>query len=493
MSKLIAFQAANFKGIELVRVEFDIAKGIFQVMGDNGSGKTSLLEAVQALFGGKEYDPEMVIRKGADGTEVLAEFDDLTVTGKWTNKTRRIIVESKPDGARYKSPQAVLEALWPSIAFDAEAFSDLSPAEQADMLRKLVGLDTTKIEAERKKIYDERTLVNRDVATLKAQFDAISVPPPVTDIGKEIDIAEVAQKKSAAITQNSVNAIARKAWKDAEETHKKASDDLARLEEAVAKQKKKVSDFFHVSAEAGRAAAAAVDIDLTELDTTINNANAANKIVQAKKNAQLDHLRVIKQKKDLEAKVLDQKAKSDGMTDQIETLDKKKAEALAACKFPVEGMSVDGDAVFVNGIPYCELNTEQQIRIGLAMSQASNPKLRATIIKSGDKIYPKKMEVIAKWADENNVLILMERAETKGAVGVVLEEGRVRDEPAADLVESVRVMAEEDKKAILSAPNGDFVRVGGPDVSEPTDDEPINNIPASVEDEIAQLMKDMQG
>lgn len=480
MSKLVALTVENYKRIELVQVQFEKTKGIFMVQGDNDAGKSSLIDAIAAAFGGKKWHDDMPIRRGAEFAKVVAETEDLIITAKWTEKSSRIVVENKKDRSRLRSSQEVLDSFYSSLALDPNAFTDMPDKERARMLRELVGVDVSKFDMERDKVYADRTLVNRDVATLTAQMTAIVVPLPVTDLGTEIDIAEVAEKKSQAVATNAANAAVRESVVAAKGELDRAEADLARLREAVLKQEAKVASFKTKCQQLETKQASLVDIDLTELDTIIANANAANKIVRAKKNQHLDHLRVLKQKQALATQIADRQAKSDELTDRIKAIDKAKADALAAAKFPVPGMTVDADAVYINGVPFSQISSSEQIRIGLAMSMASNPKLRAVLVRNGDMVQEKKLAIIASWAEENDVLVLMERRETDGAVGVVLEEGRIRSVPhdASVVVDELEQLVEPLNGAIV-AEKGNIVILA-------------SEAPPSLDDEIERMMADMQ-
>jgi hypothetical protein len=299
---------------------------------------------------------------------------------------------------------------------------------------------------------------------------------------KIINVAEVAQKKGDAIAKNAANEKLRQSVVDTKITLTKMNDDLTRLREAVRVKEQQIAILTTAFEDTKKRADAVINEDVGQYDKIINEAEASNKATNAKKNAHLDHLRMTKQRQTIEAQINMKKAASDELTEKLEAVAKKKAEALAAITMPVKGLTVDGDAVFYNGVPFNQVSTSEQIRIGLAMSMASNPKLRVVLIRNGDMIQDKKMAVIAEWAEENDVLVLMERRETKGAVGVVLEEGKVRDDKPTAM--AARMEAEGEVGAGLPS-NGEIVEDNG-NINIPAEK------PPSVDDEIERMMADMQ-
>ena len=161
--KIIELQAENVKRLKAVEIRPD---GTVQVIGgNNAQGKSSVLDAIWlALGGGKaSKDTPVPIREGQDHASVRLDLGDLVVTRTWTKKGTNLKVESA-DGAAYRSPQSMLDALVGQLSFDPLAFTRLSPKEQREALLDLVDLgdvDLDAIAAERADLYQQRTDVGR--------------------------------------------------------------------------------------------------------------------------------------------------------------------------------------------------------------------------------------------------------------------------------------------------------------------------------------------
>lgn len=88
--------------------------GAVVIKGENGAGKSSVLDSIAYALGGEKLCPPQVIRKGARSATVRVDVGDLVVTRKWTAGGSRLEVV----GTKYQSPQAILDRLVGSLSFD---------------------------------------------------------------------------------------------------------------------------------------------------------------------------------------------------------------------------------------------------------------------------------------------------------------------------------------------------------------------------------------
>ena len=197
--KIVEFRAENIK--RLVAVQLKPDGNIVQITGANGQGKTSLLDAIfWALAGVRSHQPEP-IREGQD--EALIELDLGKIIVRRTFKrvsetldnegnieseehiTTSLRVETV-EGARFPSPQTVLDKLLDSISFDPLAFARMDAKAQYAALRTLCGLDFTDLEVKAAKAYEKRTEHNRTKKARGAAAAQIKVPEDVPE--KPVDV-----------------------------------------------------------------------------------------------------------------------------------------------------------------------------------------------------------------------------------------------------------------------------------------------------------------
>ena len=65
------------------------------------------------------------------------------------------------------------------------------------------------------------------------------------------------------------------------------------------------------------------------------------------------------------------------------------------------------------------------MRVSVAIAMAANPKLRVLRIKDGSLLDENSLALIADMASENDYQVWIERVDTTGKVGVVMEDGAI--------------------------------------------------------------------
>ena len=157
--RILEYYAENFKRLRLVEFK---PKGRMTVFtGKNDQGKTSALDAIPFVLGGKKYSPELPLRRGASRFKVKLNLGDLVVERTASGLT----VQTAPGVKAWDTPQAMLDSIFDELAFDPMEFIKLKPAEQVEMLRKSVAIDEDLDELTRLNEADfkERTAKNAEV------------------------------------------------------------------------------------------------------------------------------------------------------------------------------------------------------------------------------------------------------------------------------------------------------------------------------------------
>ena len=122
---IVKLQAENIKRIVAVEIKPDGA--LVQITGRNGAGKSSVLDAIWWALAGERSHQSAPIRKGADTARIKLDLGEVVVTRHFAKReddsvVTRITVENA-EGARFPSPQKMLDSLLGSLAFDPLAFA----------------------------------------------------------------------------------------------------------------------------------------------------------------------------------------------------------------------------------------------------------------------------------------------------------------------------------------------------------------------------------
>ena len=105
--------------------------------------------------------------------------------------------------------------------------------------------------------------------------------------------------------------------------------------------------------------------------------------------------------------------------------DTVKAAAISLAKMPVAGLSLGDGEVMLNELPFEQASDAERLKVSIAIAMAMNPKLRVIRIRDGSLLDENSMKAIAEMAHEGGYQFWVERVETSGKVGIVLEDGEV--------------------------------------------------------------------
>ena len=409
--KIVSLKAENIKRLSAVHIEPNGSLVI--IGGKNAQGKTSVLDSIQMALGGKDSVPPEPIRKGAKKGEIVADLDELIVTRRFTSKSTYLSVTTK-DGEKPKSPQAILDKLCGTLSFDPLEFSRMKPQQQAEVLRELVGLDFVEHDALRKKMFDERTEVNRTLKALRAQCEGMEnytdAPAEPVDVAKLVKELDRIDKRNALVAEKKDKLRAAKA----NVGHREAAiADLARqIEEAKAQLAEDIEAVK--AAEIDVAGSEPEDRDPVHEDLV----NAADTNRQVEANAK---------RAALIAEVKATAKKADGLTASLDKLDEQKAAAIESAKMPVDKLGLEDDVVTYDGLPLSQASSAEQLRVSVSVGLALNPKLAVLLIRDGSLLDEDSLRALAEMAEKANAQVWIERVGDGDETAVIIEDGEVRD------------------------------------------------------------------
>ena len=408
--------------------------GVTTISGRNGQGKSSTLDAIEAALGGKGAIPAKPVRKGAESSKIVVETTDYIVTRTFKGDTSNLTVKSK-DGAKYGSPQAMLDALLGDLSFDPLGFTRKGSKEQSEILRRLAGIDFSALDTERSRAFDDRTVVNRDVKRLEGELSGIAKHDDAPD-AEVSNVALVAELKEANKAHDAVRAMFADA--DSIQAAAKATDarivagtsEIERLQGEIAERMANITKYEAACAkmrdeaallrvahekrndEAVKAAESLPDV--AAIEARIAGADAINAKVRS--NARHAEVAGILAKK---------RAESEAMTSKIAEVDAAKAKALGEAKFPLDGLSIDDDGVTLNGLPFDQASQAEQLRASISIGAALHPNLGLMLVRQGAFLDDDALALVAKAAEDEGLQILVERVGKGDALGVVIEDGEI--------------------------------------------------------------------
>lgn len=440
MSKIIKLTSENVKRLQAV--EITPHGNVVVIGGKNGAGKSSVLDSIQYALGGDTSD-RMPVRRGEEKAKIVVDLGEIVVKRTFTAAGGTSLVVTNADGVKQMSPQGILDKLVGKLTFDPLDFARQKPEKQAETLRGLVGLDFSEHDAKAAKIYDERTAVNREAKQLQARMAAM--PRHENAPAAEISASDVIAEQQQAANKNSENEVIRVAAKDLTREAGVAAGNTLRTENAITTTKQEIArlkthldklsaqlqaeqstaEHAEIAAKTARESAAKLqDIDLAPFRARAAAVESDNRKVR--ENAQ--RAEVVKQFK----------AKSDAadeLTRKLDAMDSDKKRKTTAAKYPVPGLLFDtAGGVTLDGIPFEQCSSAEQLRVSVAIGIALNPKLKVLLIRDGSLLDDASMVLLMDMAKTADAQVWMERVGTDASTSVIIEDGSVASTEQKELV-----------------------------------------------------------
>lgn len=428
MHRIVELTAENFKKLRAVTIKPD--GNVVKISGANGAGKSSIMDAARFAAQGAKGRPADPVRHGtekatvkmamkADADEV--ELGDLLITAKATSKATTVEVVSKIKG-KLASPQSVLDSLFGQLTFDPGEFMRMKPKEQRDMLLRVsgVGDQLEALDVSYKAVFDNRTIINRDVTMLEntwkgsgyAGVDWDAVPEAVVDVAalrnRLADLVREGADREAA--QRSIDALPGKiaaAKSRVDRLVKELELARAELEAAETELDKAMESLDQASAASGLAVRQDIERQIAEAEKT-------NRLVDQRTSA-------TNMRKRLDTAV----AESADLTKRLEAIAADKVKLLQSIKLPIDGLGFSDGGVTYLGVPFEDASSAQQITASVGIGMALNPRVRVMYIRNASLFDSSQLAMISRMAEENDYQLWLEIVDTSGTVGVYIEEGQI--------------------------------------------------------------------
>jgi DNA repair exonuclease SbcCD ATPase subunit len=426
--KIVRLETENVKRIQAVSIRPD--GNIVEITGKNGHGKTSLLDSIWLALGGVKDAPSKPVRKGEKKAITEIETDNgLIIRRTFISQddgtfTTGVIVETT-DGMRAAKPQEMLDKLVGSLSFDPFAFVRMKEKDQFDILKRFVPDFDFKAEAEtRKKAFDARTEENRRLKDLRAVAADIKFPDDTPD--EEVSVTALADEiqkindENAAIerrrnNRETVKADAERLEADAERLQAHAKSLRQQADEAEALAGKRHDDAKALRDQLENAEPLPKKRDITPIREKMADAESINVVVRRKK-----------QKADLAIKIADVETEAAALTKAIEESDDRKKAAIAAAKIPVDGIGFGDDEILLNGFPFVQASTAEQLRAAVQLAMASAPRFRVILVRDASLLDEESMKMMHDMAVEYDFQLWLEVVSSDNQSAIVIEDGMVK-------------------------------------------------------------------
>lgn len=405
--KIIEFYAENVKRIKAIRIS--PASNTVLLTGANAQGKSSVLDAIYMALAGKDAIPGKPVRDGEEKAIIRLNLGEIIVTRKFTANGGTSLVVEAGNGAKFPSPQKMLDEMLGTLTFDPLEFTRMSALKQLETLQAIVGLDllVAGLDMDTKRLYEERTAVNREAKSLQARLDGIGLVPAETpkelvDVSGLMKQVDNCNRMNASLTTSRAKIDQlRMDVKVKQDAAKRLLFEAAELETSLIELQNTVEGL--------------VPVDTTDLITQIESSEIVNQAVY--KLNEYKKVALELSSKTQEAMML---------TSRLDKIAERKAESLAAVDFPVEGLSLGDSEVLFNGVPLSQASSAEQLKISVSIAMSANPKLRILRIKDGSLLDNASLSMLDFMADLNDFQLWIEKVDESGTLGIVIEDGEIK-------------------------------------------------------------------
>lgn len=431
--RLVTYQAHNVLRVSDIQFDLD-GYHLFLVGGANDQGKTSALTALlMALCGrsGMDY-PEVALKEGeSEGWVKVAlegEGETLNVELFLTRKKDGSVIERfrirDDKGREVNKPRDLLTKLYHMRAFDPLAFDHMDAKAKRSMLQDLLGLDFAEDEAERKRLFEERTGVNRDVKRLDSQVAGMTHHSDAPD--EEVRVSELVaelekRRKNNDRKQDAVHQAdaATFSVQDREREVRETIAEIDRLKQVVLEKQKLVEEAKELESRLRKDADSMPLANTEEIASQIESAEETNRKVR--ENAA---------RKEKAAEADAAKKRFDELTAQIQAIDDKKQAALESADWPVDGLSFCDGGVSYKGLPIEQACKSTRTTVSARIGMALNPDLRLLVCQGGSDLDLDTLAALEKTLKENDFQMIVEMV-TRGEsdeerCAVVIENGKAK-------------------------------------------------------------------
>lgn len=422
--KITALEVENLKRVVAVSLDCT-GQSLTVIGGNNGQGKTSVLDGIMWALGGDRFKPSNPVHQGAEEAYIKVTLDNgVTVERKGINGALKVTSGTGKGG------QALLNEFVNTFALNLPKFMGAPAVEKSKMLLDVfpgLGAELNRLNQEAKRIFDERHQIGV-IADRKAKY-AEELPFDFEAPAELLSGAEMAKRMQEALAVNGRNQAKRNSVKQLEDevksatyrvesTQKRVKDLEASLNEARAELNRVTVDQLHAVDQLNISKVSAAqlkDEDVTAVQTELENIDALNARCRANES-----------KRNAEAEASELKAQYNEATDKLEAVRRKRIELLAGVEMPLEGLSLNDEGELIyRGQPWDCMSGAEQLRVSAAICAAVNPKCGFVLLDKLESMDVDSLREFGAWLESRNMQAIGTRVSKGDECSIVIEDGNV--------------------------------------------------------------------
>ena len=411
--KINKLEIENVKRVKAVKFE-PTANGITVIGGDNGQGKTSVLDSIAWALGGNKFRPSQPVREGSviPPNLHIVMSNGLVVERKGKNSDLKVI---DPDGN--KAGQQLLDSFVEELALNLPKFMQQSNKEKANTLLQIIGVgeQLVALEKEEQDAYNRRHAIGQ-IADQKEKFAKEQEYYP--DAPKElVSASDLIKQQQEILARNGENQKKRENLASIQKLHEEAVNRVEMLKRELSNAENELAKVIGDLATASKSAKNLIDESTEELEKSITEVDEINRKVRAN----LD-----KDKAEEDARGY--REEYDELTTEITEIRKRKTALLDNADLPLEGLSVeDGDLIY-NGFKWDNMSGSEQLKVATAIVRKLNPNCGFVLIDKLEQMDVTTLNAFGESLESEGLQAIATRVSTGDECSIIIEDGYVKSQ-----------------------------------------------------------------
>lgn len=416
--KINKLEIENVKRVKAVKME-PTANGLTIIGGNNGQGKTSVLDSIAWALGGNKFKPSQAQREGSAIPPNLhiVMSNGLIVERKGKNSDLKVI---DPDGN--KAGQNLLDSFIDELALNLPKFMQQSSREKASTLLQIIGVgeQLVLLEKEEQDTYNRRHAIGQ-IADQKEKFakEQEYYPEAPKDL---VSASDLIKEQQEILARNGENQRKRENLVNIQLLHKEATKNVERLKLELSEAETKLANAIQDLVTANKSVENLVDESTAELEKSITEIDAINRKVRAN----LD-----KDKAEEDARCY--RAEYEELTKELTDVRKRKAALLESADLPLAGLSVEDGELIYNGFKWDNMSGSDQLKVATAIVRKLNSNCGFVLLDKLEQMDQESLKEFGDWLEAEGLQAIATRVSTGEECSIIIEDGYVKGAEAEEM------------------------------------------------------------
>ena len=441
--KINRLEIENVKRIKAVTLE-PTKSGLTVIGGNNGQGKTSVLDSIAWVLGGERYRPSKAHRDGSviPPNLQIVMSNGLVVERKGKNSSLKV---TDPNGG--KGGQQLLDEFVEQLAIDLPKFMNSTSKEKAKTLLQIIGVgpELARLEQEETELYNQRHAIGQ-ILDQKKKYAKEQVYYP--DVPKDlISASDLIKQQQAILARNGENQRKRNQVEQIQERVyivnsqiQQTMDSIDALQQKLTEQTNQLKELNQDLETSKKSAMDLQDESTEELERNIDNIDNINQKIRSNFD---------KEKAEDDAQQYeDQYSK---LSVDIDNVRKAKTDLLNSSELPLPGLTVSEGELLYKGCKWDGMSSADQLKVATAIVRKLNPECGFVLLDKLEQMDVQTLSEFGAWLEAEDLQAIATRVSTGGECSIIIDDGYVVGQDVAELEKAVAVV---EKKTEWKA--GDF-------------------------------------